>query len=326
MVWLAWRQHRLQILSGACLAIPLIVFFLVSGVDMHATFQSIGLQHCLAVNPTACAELQNGFNSRYAGYTSLLPLLLVLPALFGLFWGAPLVAHEVEQGTHRLAWSQSISRTRWLTTKVVVLAAAALGGMALVGIALNWWADVLIPADSRFSTGFFDILGIVPYAYVLFSLALGLAIGTLIRRVIPAMATTLAALALTRAVVELFARPHYMRALAATYAVDAKQDPSALTGAWVISSQTVDHAGRVVGQGQAIDFSLLQPDCPGIAASAPDPTAIDACIHQAGLHVTAMYQPVTRYWLFQGIEAALFTALALALIGVAIWVVRRRVS
>ena len=212
------------------------------------------------------------------------------------------------------------------SAQLTVLAAAALGGMAAVGLALSWWAEVLIPADDRFSTGVFDILGIVPYAYVLFSLALGLAVGTLIRRVVPAMATTLAALGITRTMVELLARAHYMPALAVSYPVDAKQDPSVLTGAWAISSQTVDHAGRVVGQDQTIDFSLLQPACPKVAATAPDPAAIDACIHQAGLHVTAVYQPMSRYWLFQGMEATLFTALALALVGVSIWMVRRRVS
>jgi hypothetical protein len=31
-----------------------------------------------------------------------------------MFWGAPLVAGELESGTFRLAWTQDVSRVRWL--------------------------------------------------------------------------------------------------------------------------------------------------------------------------------------------------------------------
>ena len=34
------------------------------------------------------------------------------------FWGAPLVTRELEAGTHRLVWNQSVTRTRWLATKL----------------------------------------------------------------------------------------------------------------------------------------------------------------------------------------------------------------
>jgi len=52
-------------------------------------------------------------------------VVLVVPALIGVFWGAPLIARELETGTFRLAWTQSVTRTRWLAVKlgVVVLEA-----------------------------------------------------------------------------------------------------------------------------------------------------------------------------------------------------------
>ena len=48
--------------------------------------------------------------------------MAVVPAVVGAFWGAPLVARELEAGTHRLAWNQAVTRTRWLTTKLAVTA------------------------------------------------------------------------------------------------------------------------------------------------------------------------------------------------------------
>ena len=39
-----------------------------------------------------------------------------------------------------------------------------------------------------------------------------------------------------------------------------------------------------------------------------------------------VYQPASRFWLLQGIEAAIFGTLALALLSVAVWWIRNRVS
>ena len=56
---------------------------------------------------------------------------------------------------------------------------------------VTWWSAMFVWAgDTRLLPGVFDIRGIVPIAYVLFALALGVAAGTLIRRTLPAMAAT----------------------------------------------------------------------------------------------------------------------------------------
>ena len=44
--------------------------------------------------------------------------LYLTPALIGTFWGAPLVTRELEAGTLRLAWNQSVTRTRWMAAKL----------------------------------------------------------------------------------------------------------------------------------------------------------------------------------------------------------------
>jgi hypothetical protein len=56
--------------------------------------------------------------------------------------------------------------------------------------------------------------------------------------------------------------------------------------------------------------------------------AVDpACLAKQGLgYFHAVYQPASRFWLFQGIETALFGGSALALILFAAWWVHRRAS
>jgi len=59
---------------------------------------------------------------------------LATPALLGIFWGAPLIARELETGTCRLAWNQSVTRTRWLTVKPTPWPGSASGCSAAGGL------------------------------------------------------------------------------------------------------------------------------------------------------------------------------------------------
>ena len=130
--------------------------------------------------------------------------MLALPAVIGVFWGAPLVARELENGTHRLVWTQSISRTRWLATRVGLVGLFALAGAAAVTALVSWWCgpiDDALNAGATSGSGFleqtrmqpviFAARGIVPIAYTAFAFALGVTAGTVLRRTVPAMALTL---------------------------------------------------------------------------------------------------------------------------------------
>ncbi len=209
MIWLTWRQHRTQLLAGAVALALIAAALLLTGFGIAATFRDSGLADCLAAPGRDCEAVQNLFDNRYVNLQFTIPLFLVLPALLGIFWGAPLVARELEHGTHRLAWTQGVSRLRWAGTKVVTLAGAAVLGAALLAWLLSWWSRPFVASsDNRFSFGVFDLRGIVPVAYALFALAVGVAAGTLIRRTVPAMAATVGVYAAVRLVVELWVRPH----------------------------------------------------------------------------------------------------------------------
>jgi ABC-type transport system involved in multi-copper enzyme maturation permease subunit len=75
-------------------------------------------------------------------------LILTLPVLTGAFIGAPLIARELEHGTQRLIWTQTITRRQWLSGKLIaVMVAGALATAALCQLAL-WWSRPWPAPDS----------------------------------------------------------------------------------------------------------------------------------------------------------------------------------
>ncbi len=332
MIWLTWRQHRTQLMFAMAVLAVLLAFLLRTGLEIASTFRSSGLAHCLAVPGRDCGSISGSFTHRYSSLQFTVPLFLILPALIGVFWGAPLVAREVEEGTHRLAWTQAVTRTRWAWTKIAVLVAATLAGTAAVAWAGSWWSRPLVASadNDRFAQGIFDLRGIVPMAYAAFPPRLGVAAGTVIRRGVPAMAATFAAYAAIRIPVELWVRPHFAAAKTISYQFDlsTKGPVRVLSGAWVLSTKTVDGAGHLLGNGQVLDFNVMAQRCPSFphAPTFPSPSVVQACVRQIGLHIVSTYQPASRYWTFQGIESAIFVTLAVALFVFSTWFVRRRIA
>ena len=332
MTWLTWRQHRAQFIAGVVLCAALVGFLVVTGLGMRSTYHSLGVDTCLAATPARdCTMLVNEFRNQYASLQFLIPLFLLLPVLLGVFWGAPLIAREVEQGTHRLAWTQSVTRRRWTVTKLATVGSVALLLAAAFSVALWWWADPLVgdPSVKRFTYGIFDLLGIVPAAYALFAVALGVAAGVVLQRTTLAMAATLCGFAAVRLAAELGLRPNYQRAVTATYPFSFTSNAGPPGGSWVLAENTVTASGVAVSgdsSGISLSYVPMQHICPYLTPeTAPGSAAMQQCVTQNGIHVVATFQPYDRYWLFQGIEFALFVALAIALALFSVWWVRKRV-
>ncbi len=323
MSWLVWRLHRTQVYIAAALLAALTVLLLVTGLQMASQYRS-ALAACAVSH--SCASLPSTLflGSHAVGF--LVIMTLGVPALFGLFWGAPLVASEFEAGTGQFAWMQSVTRKRWLavTAGEMLLAAAAWGGA--VSALVTWWSgpDNALQLD-QFKPGRFDIMGIVPVGYALFAIALGLCAGALARRTMPALAVTLAGFIVVRAVVSLWLRPHYMSAVTVTYKLFSPYTPAG--SYWQLAQGIRNPAGRLIpaANGLAIDgipVGYLPSAC-GAAASGVRPTA--SCRQAlAAYHGFITYQPASRYWAFQGIEFGIFVALAAVLIAVTAVVLLRR--
>jgi len=212
MIWLTWRQHRLEGLMTLGVLAVIGVFLLLTGRAMATSFQQLGLSHCLGQTTppgSPCPDLIMAFGTQY-GLLQIFDILLIfLPLLLGALVGAPLVAREVEQRTHLLVWTQSITRLRWLSVKLaLVLVAGLLASGALLAV-LIWWYSPWAQLDGSFGTNAYDTSGPVWVAETLLSLALGVLAGTLTRRVGPAIFLTIVLSVAIRVPVASFWRPNF---------------------------------------------------------------------------------------------------------------------
>jgi hypothetical protein len=266
MIALTWRQHRAQMLTAAALLMLLSVYVLLIVHQMTAYMSSIGLKTCLASQagrPGGCSVLAGVFLGRFSSTSHVFSLLDLVPLLAGLFWGAPLIARETERGTHRLVWTQSVSRRRWLTVKLAAFTGAAVLASAVGSSLLAWWLRpfnqlVAIGAGgnvNRMTPGLFDLSGIAPAGFALFAFALGTAAGALIRRTVPAMAVTLGGyLALWLPLDSL--RYHFIKPL--TTHGPFGSVPRVPVNAYVLGNSYATASGRPV------EFSVLANACHAI--------------------------------------------------------------
>jgi ABC-type transport system involved in multi-copper enzyme maturation permease subunit len=142
--WLTWRQFRAQAIAGYAAAALVAAFFAITGWEILDGISSSGLEQCLAQGLSGCDELSSSWAQRYNAYQYALPLLLVVPGLFGMFWGAPLIARELEQGTHRLVWTQGVTRGRWLASKLAIILGSAVVASGLLALTMTWWINPFV--------------------------------------------------------------------------------------------------------------------------------------------------------------------------------------
>jgi len=160
MTWVAWRVQRLQFVTAAGVVVVLVLWLAASGLDGHSGW------------------------SQYWNSADVY-VLYALPGLLGLAIGASLIAFEIDRGTNRLAWTQSITRTRWLGRKLLVGATVSAGLVAVLIPLLDWWMGAMRSGPAAVSNivpKLFGITGFVAVGYVLFAFLLGVTLGTLIRR------------------------------------------------------------------------------------------------------------------------------------------------
>ncbi|MFJ2112978.1 MULTISPECIES: ABC transporter permease [unclassified Streptomyces] len=128
----------------------------------------------------------------------LLPPLL--PMIVGSFVAGPVIARELEYGTHRLAWTQSVSPARWLLARLALPTAwTVLGTMAFVALYRWTWTSGPFHGDEAYWYENFSFYGLGPVlvGYVVLAIASGALIGLLTRGVVAAMAVTSAAMTVT---------------------------------------------------------------------------------------------------------------------------------
>ncbi len=291
-----------------------------------------------------CPSADNNFLAQVnASIGHHLPLLfgtalVAVPAVIGIFWGAPLLTRELEAGTHRLAWSQGVTRTRWLTVNLIVIGLASIAAAGLFSLLVTWSASPIDAVNMNWlQPAVFSERGIVPAAYAAFAFTLGVAAGMLIRRTVPAMAVTLAVFTAAQLVMRairqyLIAPVHLITLITTITGTRITMSPSGtglmsvtgaadIPGAWLLGNQTINAAGQAVNGIPIQQTGTLSPQtCGGAQASSP---ACLAALAKSGYRQLVTYQPASRFWAFQWYETAIFLALALTLAGFCLWRILR---
>ncbi len=343
MIRFTWLQLRTQAVVALTVLVAFAVILVATGPHLAGLYAR-ALSGCHA---GACATAASNFLDRLT-VTSPYPtvyilgigLVLAAPAVVGIFWGAPLIAREFESRTFAVAWTQSITRTRWLAAKLALVGLAAMAVAEALSLLLAWWADPIskaigggqAPFGSVFDQGrlglfIFPTSGITPLGYAAFGFTLGTAAGVLLRRTIPAMAVTLAIFAAVQIANPLWVRPHlltpdrtvvsgpsFFAAASISVGTLAANTVPGHHEAWILSSDAINAAGQPV--------STIPAACaPPPPAKAPDP---GQCLASLGVREAISYQPASRYWPLQWVETGIFLALALALSGLCLWRLSRR--
>ncbi|GAA4534945.1 ABC transporter permease subunit [Amycolatopsis samaneae] len=340
MMWLSWRQFRVQALTGAVALAVIVAYLVYLGTDVregYAVFQA----NCHGV--ADCAQAKAQFRATYENTLLFLAAgLALVPAVLGTFWGAPLIARELEGNTHTLAWNQSVTRPRWLLTKVLVVGLAAMLLTGVAGAMLTWAAA---PFDevvkNQFSTFVFGARYLAPIGYAALAFTLGTLAGLLLRRTLPAMALTLVGFIAFQFFFANVVRPSLVPAEHATLpmtaeAINEAQNLGSITGGSVINGVRIPAApdawiaetsplrtpdGRTIDGGK-FGACINNPPKTGASGTFGDAAV---CLAKYNLHVDVSYQPTSRYWTFQVLETVVYLALSGVLLAFSLVRIRRRV-
>ncbi len=343
MIWLTWRQSRTQILA---------VYGLVAAACVWLAATGPALARLARNNPDVYDLLTSNDRLLFNGGIAV---LAVAPALIGIFWGGPLVARELETGTYRLAWNQSVTRGHWLAVKLGFSVLLTAGAVGILTTAITWWARPLDGAQGaqhgsltqRLTPIAFAMRGIVPVGYAVFALVLGTLIGLIVRRSVAAMALTLAVYVVVQIAVPLWVRPHLIPPTSTTTVISQTTldgirldnagtitiTTHATPGDWILTNQTVDAEGRPSALPAWFARCLPQPPGPAQAGdrgeAAASRTSLDACLTRLtdqGYRQHVVYQPKGRFWALQWAETGLYLATSAVLAALCFWWTKRRLS
>jgi hypothetical protein len=257
-----------------------------------------------------------------------------------------------EAGTHGLVWNQSITCTRWLAIKLGLVGLAAVTAAGLGSLAVDWWSDPIDKASVAAAQGtrmeplLFGARGIVPIGYAAFAFALGVTVGMLVRRTLPAMAITLTVFVALQIAMPQLVRPHLIPPTRSNVEIttsnlddfrlpqDGRLQVRATAddaGAWVLSSHTVDASGHAVdtipvstSSGPCVPPERPQGQAPPGAGTGDELSPCLAELTRLGYRQQVTYQPASRFWSLQWYETGIYTSLALGLTGFCFWRLRHR--
>jgi len=270
----------------------------------------------VVANPSpSCGNVIGNFTARFEPLRNATVWLTLLPGLIGASLAAPLVL-DLEHGTHRLAWTQSITRRRWLAGKIGMAVAAALLVTLALTLLLTWWRVPFVKLNGRIDPAEYDAEGIVAYGYTLFALGLAMAIGVIWRRAVAAVVVAFLGYFGLRLFVDIWLRQRLISPVTKTWS-DSTRGPD-LMHSWVLSQTPSDSAGNAVA---------VRPEpCGSAHVPRPGGPNVECFSTHAARYQHAVYHPPSHFWALQSLETALFAGTGLLLMAFAAWWTHQRTA
>ncbi|WP_413100619.1 translation initiation factor IF-2 [Streptomyces sp. Inha503] len=330
LVWLVARQHRAALWAGLAVVVAIAAYIVWQRAEMVGYIRAHDIQGCADLNAGALCRgreisPQEGTNPTAEAFRHLLDtyrtpllntgrLLIALPALIGVFIGAPLFARELETGTHQVVWTQSVGRTRWLIAKLALPLAAVTAGTAVLAALYTWWWRAARAQFQDIAWGTaapFDATGPAAVALTPLAFLLGAAAGLLLRRTVAAMVVTLGATAGAQYGLDAL-RPHLMTPRTVGSALSADTPPQIYFNAW-----------RGMGNGY---LTRSGEKIPLESCSSAVGAGWERCFARLGA-TGRWYEelhPASHYWPMQWMQAGICLAAAAALAALCVWWIGRR--
>lgn len=317
MIWATWRMERsLYLISVAVLGV-IALFLVLAGLHQETAWIAYSNLHCSQPGSSSgCMSAADSYYSASQFSSTGVVVGFLIPGLLGLVLGAQIVAREFGQSTNRLAWTQSISRTRWLLLKLAVGALASAVLVAALTPVFQWWTGAVQRGD-RIVPLNFDISGIVPVAYALFAFMLGALLGALVRRTGWAFAIGVPVFAAFR-----YLERHYVRA-ALVPPVETSKVQVAPSNNWVLHQGFLPLGQSVPGHGITWGTEYAAMNSCTNPGGGKATVSVQHCESLLKLHYVVQMQPGSHYWLLQFAEAGVFVAAACVLLALTVVAVRR---
>jgi hypothetical protein len=322
MAWVTWRQHRATLISGPAVLGAIAVYLWIAGLKIHHDYAA--LTACRPASSAACQRLSTSFtHTDWTMANTTLILMHLVPVLIGAFAGAPVLARELETGTFRYAWTQGFGRERSTIAKLVLLAVVLTAAVGALGQLFAWFFQPALENAGMnvLAATVFDTRGISFAAWALVTFSIGAFLGMLMRRIIPAMATTLGVYFGLNGLAWLVLRKSYPVSMV-TSNPNFDNGPSTTNSPWVLNSWYTGPGGKPANQTVVNQVYALFPHHG--APKVKDALAQEFAKH--GITQWTSYIPVSRFWPMQLIEGGWLLALSVLLIAATVWLVRRRAA
>ena len=337
MIWLSFRRHRTNLIVALVLTVALCGWMAL-------------VAHWFDTAPVMAFREPGGaiesYRNFYQGSTIFrLPYqadaiefcLLAFPCLLGVLFGVPLVAGELDDHTNRLAWTQRISRTRWLSTKWWVVGLPVIVLTVIVALVAQWWfhhvltqgpgsflESLMSGGGGRMEPDQFSVTGLVPVACTVFAFSLGTAIGALVRRVSWSIVGTLVVYAVVSLVMVTTIRPVLAPQTFVPFTLNGD-------GTSALAVPSVGGPPWYIGEGYRFVPGSHHPAGStaarvGLQCSKENPdleSGYARCLMSHHVQEGQFFQPATNYWVIQWRESMIYVIASALLFALGLWLVRR---